>query len=1742
MGGTQVSQDVTTTSADGLISSVTHNIDGKVDLKTTSTTVVPTSGGSTVTVVNQANDSSVIDTTTTATSANGLVVTTQTDVGGMSTISTDTKKVKSNGDVTDTLLVKSSNGTLERQIYTAVSSDRRSKEIWTDANGNGLWDRVERASKNAAGILTETLSTYLPDGTATTLGTLKTQTVTTTNATGLSRTVTSNIDGKVDSRTTDVTVLNANGSRTETVTGFANNGAQTGQTITTTSANGLFTTTTTNRDGHIDYTDTDTIVLDAKGGRSEVIERKDASGAVIISTQTTTSADGLSKTTQISESPAGVAETVAVTRTDVTTINADGSTTNLVTSVNTPSGTLRDRKTTSSSANGLSVSMTEDSNGDGFTDQTSSTVTQLDGKVVETLKDINPNGTTKSQTSTTTSANGLSVIEQIDVDGNGSFDEGTSDVTTINADGSRSTTTTHVNGTMPTLGAVTGATIFNSETVLTSADGRTQTTTHRVGSVLQDTVVSTTAHNPDGSTVETETKTSADAALRARTVETTSADGFSKTIQSNVFGPTPTSETEMISIQSNGDSIDMTTDFDGAGTKVAQSTVRSSANGLSTTTDLDQNGDGSIDETQTERTVIGVDGSRTTTSTDTNIGGLNMLTGFAENSTVVTKISANGLSRSATTTGSNGPDSLAHDMVQTTIINPDGSTTRTTTETVGAASDVEVITTERRGLSVTTKLSTLGTGTFDRTTIHVTNLDNSTVDSTVNLNANGSDGEVITGTTSADGRTKSVTDNTFENGFETYRTGSTTINSDGSTTDSALNYSSPGVLISKITNRNSANGLSTNTTIDTDGDGIIDETRSVTTVLNANGNRTKTTTDFDGGGNRIHQLVETTPASGLNATTTTAGSGAVLKTATVYLVYNPDGTTTETTASTSAAGVLLSKTTVATSADGRTVTTIWDLDGDGKRNVKELKQIDASGAETRTDTFYNPDLTEFSTTVKTMTADGRITQYAFYNAANPSQNTKEMTMVSADGTGSYFWDQKDSTGTTINRATHLIDGNGIDHIRLTLGGTQSNTTISVEQEAVDLDRVRSIYRVLLGRDLSNEEREASVRFITSAGLDVNGLAGYLIATPAFERFYGPQTTVKDFVNILYQNAFDRSPTWGTELQNQVNQLESTSLNKGGLASRLSLIADPGPSSFVIPLAQSGGAPNEITAINSSAGTWTDSFYDPATGQLRRQAEFTTGTNIQKSAVLYNELGQMINRLTFSAAGVELQSSQFDPTNGKITDAELFNTGGITSFSSVRAIVYTGASATVTGNNNSFQDNSIGLLTANGSNNTFRSPGGSNISIGPGSTGDQFLANNSNISAASGDSFSVTGNGDIVTANNATITVGAGVTITIRGNGNKVTSAAGSTIKISGTNTSVNGTNDTIIFGGDHAGDTVTGTGNSVSYVGGAFGLTGRSAISKLTSIIAEEKLASGDVIGAAAADAALASAKLAANGQSSVEGAIWTDTTVTWSLADVDSVDAAAFSGYLSAADIPAVRDAFSAWSRSSGLAFQQVEDGSAADIRIGYGKFMTSTTGIAGYTSYTASNGQMQPGTVIRLEDPSETRRSGQAQTYSGTHVQFEQLLMHEIGHALGLGDSSDPSSVMYYQSNLRNRILSAGDASAIKALYPASLSTRGDMLSEGQDHHRSSTNLNDMIELLGPSTGDLLSGAFGSEQDPSAARMSSSSHFDPLWFHAPAASEHAVENARQAGFVTAAGTASALSLSRTQDQGQSSSLMAFA
>jgi len=171
---------------------------------------------------------------------------------------------------------------------------------------------------------------------------------------------------------------------------------------------------------------------------------------------------------------------------------------------------------------------------------------------------------------------------------------------------------------------------------------------------------------------------------------------------------------------------------------------------------------------------------------------------------------------------------------------------------------------------------------------------------------------------------------------------------------------------------------------------------------------------------------------------------------------------------------------------------------------------------------------------------------------------------------------------------------------------------------------------------------------------------------------------------------------------------------------------------------------------------------------------------------------------------------------------------------------------------------------------------------------------------------------------------------------------------------------------------------------------------------------------------------------SSFEGGKWADGVVSWSFsADPESEASSSYAQFVALA-----QQAFQTWAAPSELTFQQVPDSPQADIRLTWSQLNTTSTGVLGYTTVETADGQMLPGAVVRLEDPAQLGVTADANgqlAYSGTQAEVLQVLLHEIGHALGLGDNPDVNSIMYPFASASNRTLDATDLKGIASLYGA-------------------------------------------------------------------------------------------------------------
>ncbi|MGJ5031524.1 beta strand repeat-containing protein, partial [Bradyrhizobium sp. HKCCYLS2038] len=663
-------------------------------------------------------------------------------------------------------------------------------------------------------------STTLDDKCFNTDGSLAYEIVTTTSADG--RTVTINKDstgdGVVDSIQTSITIVNADGSRTKTLTNFDGTGSHVlDRTVTTTSAD--LRTVTIQRDatgsGIVDQIEVD--ARDAAGNLTVTITNLDPDGSVKSRSVATTSADGLAKTTRIDSTGSGVFDQVT---TDNIVVLADGGRIETVSVLNSD-GSLRSRTVTQTSADHRAKTVQADNSGNGIFDTITveSIVVNADGSSVTSQSVYDADGSLRQRVVTSLSADGLSKTTQTDSTGNGTFDLTTTDVTVVAADGTR------------------------TETVI--------------------------ARNADGS-------------LRSRQISIQSADGRTRSVQTDSRGAGTFDSVETVTPNADGSSIDTLSIYNPDGSLASRSVTTTSADGLSVTTQQDTTGTGVFDQVRTDVVVLNADGSSTETITD----------------------------RSAN----------------------------------GALIDGKVVTTSANGLSVTTQKDTTGAGVYDLTETDVTvrNADGSSVETVTDRNADGSLKAKTVTTVSADRRVVTAQIDAQGDGVND-EIQSRVVNADGSVTTTVTDYAANGALLGKTLTTTSANGLSVTTqkdttgAVDASGNAVFDQRRTDVVVVNADGSRTETVSDFAANGALKDRTITTTSANGLSVTTQwdRTGTGAIDQSETDLVVLNADGSSTETVTDRSANGALLGRTVTTTSGNGLSVTTQQDTTGTGVFDVTE---------------------------------------------------------------------------------------------------------------------------------------------------------------------------------------------------------------------------------------------------------------------------------------------------------------------------------------------------------------------------------------------------------------------------------------------------------------------------------------------------------------------------------------------------------------------------------------------------------------------------------------------------------------------------------------------------------------------------------------------------------------------------------------------------------------------------------------
>ncbi|UVK54897.1 DUF4214 domain-containing protein [Mesorhizobium sp. AR02] len=861
-------------------------------------------------------------------SANGLNKTAKYDDTGNGVFDrTQTDNTVTNADGSSTETITDFNADGSKKDATAVTRSADTKTVTTlvDQNGDGIWDQSEIFVTNVDSSTSTTTKNLAANG-----ATIN-QIAVTTSANGLTKTT--SIDhggyGTFDHITTNSTVVNADGSRTETVTDTGNNGTLLDKTVTTTSADARSKTVQTDHtgSGSFDEVTTSSIVINSDNSVTTTVLDKNADGSSRDSTVSTISGDGLWKSVAHYLDGSSTPEDTAW---DVVTVGTDGTRTETASDYSA-NNTLLSKTVTVTSGDKKTITTTIDANGDGATDQSKAILINADGSTTTTLSNFSSNGTLISRTLTTTSANGLSTTTKTDLNGDGTYDLTETDVITTNADGSKTETVTD---------ASANGTLVDKSITTTTANGLTQTKQQDLNGdgAIDRTVTDAIVLNGDGSRTETLSTVSNTGALLSRTVTTDSADRKTTTVTIDGNGDGHVDRTEVSVLNADGSTTQTVTDTSASGAQTDQTVTTTNANGLSLSTS--HNIDGKVDDTLQDATVLNANGSKTETIGD-----------FSNNNTLLDKrivtTSGNGLSLT-TQTDANGDGVLDKDVNDVTVLNADGSKTETVAAYNGAGTALigkTVTTAGGDGLwrSVTHYLD--GSGTPEDAAWDVVTLgaDGSRVETISDYSGNGTLISKKVTTTSADKKTVTINADLDGNGVNDVSV-TATANADGSATAVTSTYNATGVLASKSTKTVSANGLSTTIVTDLNGDGAVDQSRTDVTVLNADGSRAETISNFNASGGLKNKTVITTSANGLSVTTQM--DGTFHRTNSDVKTLNADGSTTEVVSDLNADGSLHDKTTTTTSANQMTVTTTRDINGDGTVDQTVIRQVNADGSTT----------------------------------------------------------------------------------------------------------------------------------------------------------------------------------------------------------------------------------------------------------------------------------------------------------------------------------------------------------------------------------------------------------------------------------------------------------------------------------------------------------------------------------------------------------------------------------------------------------------------------------------------------------------------------------------------------------------------------------------------------------------------------------------------------------------------------
>jgi Ca2+-binding RTX toxin-like protein len=1121
--GSVKAKTISVSSADGLNITTTQDADGDGDTDTavSDVTVLNASNVATQTIITTNQDASLRAKTVVTTSADGLTVTQQTDLDGSGQYDqkmVDARVVAVDQSVTRTVTEYAGNGTtVTGKSVTVQSGDRRTTTVTTDRNGDGFNDSVMSSVEAVDGSKTVTETGFYANGA------VAWKMISATSANGLVTTTTNDLNGDTINETvsTNTTVLNTNGSRTRTADVNNGDGSDRRLSISTVSDDGLSTTTQTDSDGNgvFERVATSVAVLNANGSTTVTAQTHAANTALLNQVQTVTSDDGLVVTTQSDADGDGDFDLRTV---QATALQNNGGTV-VTQELRDAANALRNKTTTATSDDGRVITVSTDVDGDGQNDMVMSRIIADNGTRTTTDTYRSATGVLQSQTVSVVSDDGLASVMQYDRNGDGAFELNEARNTVLNANGSK-TTTNEQKGA--------AGNVFARETVTTSDDGWVVTTATDIdgNGDIEFTATRNYALSNTGIETVTTTQTSENGSLIRKETVVTSADGRSVAASVDLDGNGVNDRLTQTVEDAAGKLTTSTSYLTITGVLEAREVRAVSGDGLRVTDSIDRNGDGRFDLIMEQNVDLAANGSETTVTTWRN--DLYVLQAQS-----ITYVNDDGL-ESSVRLDLNGDGIFEHRGESVTTYLDTGTMRTVETSFDGAATMIgqRVETRSGNGLTTNMEIDYTGDSSIDRTWLSVRSADGAVSQETRYYASGARLVESSATTTSANGRRiETFTD--LDGDGQNDRHTLTEIDLSRNTTTIYEDYRANGVVAERIVAMTSANGMETALGYDFDGNGRQDLVRETVTSFGTNGETISTYTGrlspFDaefGMGRLIYSERTVAAANGLSTLTEhdVNGDGSIDATTLSTTTIVTDGSRIESSRTTYADGTLRASDTRMISTDGRSVTDAADYDGNGIADMVYQSTILADGSRVQTETAYNQAGVRGQTFVTTTSMDGLITKILRPGA--------EQTIIrSAANNGSYTWNNGIAAGlTTTNVVTsHQIDAFGIETWSVTQSWKISTTTVTqtstttVRLDDVAKDKIIAeaarLYDAILDRDMDVEEIEVLAIRIVDGQLDTTALATGLIGSGEFATRYGTLTEA-EFLTQLYLNTLSRSPT------------------------------------------------------------------------------------------------------------------------------------------------------------------------------------------------------------------------------------------------------------------------------------------------------------------------------------------------------------------------------------------------------------------------------------------------------------------------------------------------------------------------------------------------------------------------------------------------------------------------------------------